>query len=105
MTSESLRGHDPSYTGGYNPNAISNAASQPSQSDKEKPSGPLSSLLSNLAKTKVPDHAGSRSTVTGMPTSVSDPLAQQAQKTNASPDPNPTAATAHQQSGKLTGIL
>ena len=99
VTSESLRGRGPSYSGGYDPNALLNTASQPSQSDKEKPSGPLSSLLSSLEKTKVPDHAGSDSTVMSATTAVSDPLAPQ-------PPPNRNAsATAHQQSSKITEVV
>jgi hypothetical protein len=41
----------------------SKPTSQSGQSDKEKSSAPISSLLSSLAQTKVPDHASLGSTV------------------------------------------
>jgi len=104
VTSENRRGRDPSYTGGYNPNALSNPASEPSQRDKKKPSGPFSSIISSLTETKVPVHAGSGSAVTSATTPVSDPLAPPPRETWASPDRN-ASATARQQSGKLTGAL
>ena len=54
----------------------SKPTSQPGQSDREKSSPPISSLLSSLAQTKVPDYASPGSTVMSATVTLESLMAQ-----------------------------